>query len=41
MIGYGIASILCPYLLDGLGLEASFVAAGVACVIGLVGTRFF
>ena len=41
MLGYGFVSILCPTLLDVLGQNTSFVAAGVACVIGLVGTRWF
>lgn len=41
MLGYGFVSILCPTLLDVLGQSTSFVVAGVACVIGLVGTRWF
>lgn len=41
MLGYGLVSILCPTLLDVLGQNTSFVVAGVACVIGLVGTRWF
>lgn len=38
MIGYGIVSILCPYLLDVAGQSLSFIIAGVACGIGLLGT---
>lgn len=41
MLGYGFVSILCPTLLEVLGQNTSFVVAGVACVIGLVGTRWF
>lgn len=41
MIGYGLVSILCPYLLEGMGLEAAFMVAGLACVAGLLGTRYF
>jgi len=41
MLGYGFVSILCPALLDLLGQSTSFVVAGVACVLGLVGTRWF
>ena len=41
MLGYGFVSILCPTLLDVLGQSTSFVVAGVACVIGLVGTQWF
>ena len=41
MLGYGVVSILCPTLLDVLGQSTSFVVAGVACVLGLVGTRWF
>lgn len=41
MLGYGLVSILCPMLLDVLGQSTSFVIAGVACVLGLVGTRWF
>ena len=41
MIGYGLVSILCPYVLDNLGLEMSFLAAGIACAAGLLGTRHF
>jgi len=41
MLGYGFVSILCPMLLDVLGKDTSFVVAGVACLIGLVGTRWF
>ena len=41
MLGYGFVSILCPTLLDVLGQNTSFVVAGVACVLGLVGTRWF
>lgn len=41
MLGYGFVSILCPTLLDVLGQSTSFVVAGVACVLGLVGTRWF
>ena len=41
MLGYGFVSILCPTLLDVLGQSTSFVVAGVACVLGLIGTRWF
>ena len=41
LIGYGLVSILCPYLLEGMGLEISFLAAGIACVAGGFGTRYF
>ena len=41
MLGYGFVSILCPTLLEVLGQNTSFVVAGVACVLGLVGTRWF
>ena len=41
MLGYGVVSILCPTLLDILGQNPSFIVAGVACVLGLVGTRWF
>ena len=41
MLGYGFVSILCPTLLDVLGQSTSFVVAGVACVLGLFGTRWF
>lgn len=41
MLGYGFVSILCPTLLDVLGQSTSFVVAGIACVLGLVGTRWF
>ena len=41
MLGYGFVSILCPTLLDILGQSTSFVVAGAACVLGLVGTRWF
>ena len=41
MLGYGFISILCPYLLEMLGQSTSFVVAGVACILGLVGTRWF
>ena len=41
MLGYGFVSILCPTLLEVLGQSTSFIVAGVACVIGLVGTRWF
>lgn len=41
MLGYGFVSILCPTLLDVLGQSTSFVVAGVACLIGLIGTRWF
>lgn len=41
MLGYGFVSILCPALLDILGQNTSFIVAGVACVLGLVGTRWF
>lgn len=36
MIGYGIVSILCPYLIDAAGQSLSFIIAGVACGIGLL-----
>ena len=41
MLGYGFVSILCPTLLDVLGQSTSFVVAGIACILGLVGTRWF
>ena len=41
MLGYGFVSILCPALLEVLGQSTSFVVAGVACVLGLLGTRWF
>ena len=41
MLGYGIVSILCSYLLDAAGQSLSFIIAGVACLIGLVGTGLF
>lgn len=41
MLGYGLASILCPYLLDIAGLNTSFLIAGIACAAGLWGTRYF
>ena len=41
MLGYGFVSILCPTLLEILGQSTSFVVAGVACVLGLLGTRWF
>lgn len=40
MIGYGIVSILCPYLLDIAGMELSFILAGVAGGIGLFMLKF-
>lgn len=41
MLGYGIVSILCPYLLDVAGQNLSFIIAGAACGIGLLGTGLF
>ena len=41
MLGYGIASVLCPYLLELVGQEMSFVIAGIACAVGLLGTGLF
>lgn len=41
MLGYGLTSILCPYLLDIAGLNTSFLIAGIACAAGLWGTRYF
>lgn len=41
MIGYGIVSVLCPYLLGAAGQSLSFIIAGVACGIGLLGTGYF
>ncbi len=41
MLGYGVVSILCPYLLDAVGQSTAFVVAGVACLLGLVGTKWF
>lgn len=41
MLGYGLISILCPYLLDVAGLNTSFLIAGIACAAGLCGTRYF
>ncbi len=38
MIGYGIVSVLCPFLLEMAGQRMSFIIAGVSCVIGLLGT---
>lgn len=43
MLGYGIVSILCPYLLaavqsTSLGTNLSFIAAGGVCVIGMAVT---
>ena len=41
MLGYGLISILCPYLLDVAGLNTSFLIAGIACAAGVWGTRCF
>lgn len=41
MLGYGVVSILCPYLLEIAGQEMSFVISGIACIVGLLGTRLF
>ena len=41
MLGYGLISILCPYLLDVAGLNTSFLIAGIACAAGVWGTRYF
>lgn len=43
MIGYGIVSVLCPYLLDftektSMGINLSFLVAGVICLVGMVTT---
>lgn len=40
MLGYGVVSILCPYLLAAAGQTMSFVVAGAACGIGMLGMRF-
>lgn len=40
MLGYGVVSILCPYLLEAAGQQLSFVIAGAACGIGMLGMRF-
>lgn len=40
MIGYGLISILCPYLLDIAGIELSFILAGVASGVGLFLLKF-
>ena len=39
MIGYGIASILCPLILAAAGQEKALLIAGVCCVAGLFATR--
>ena len=39
MIGYGIASVLCPVLLAAAGQETSLLIAGICCVGGLVATK--
>ena len=41
MLGYGLISILCPYLLDVAGLNTSVLIAGIACAAGVWGTRYF
>ena len=41
MIGYGLASILCPFLLNLAGQELSLVIAGAASAAGLLLLRFF
>ena len=41
MLGYGLISIVCPYLLDVAGLNTSFLIAGIACAAGVWGTRYF
>ena len=35
MIGYGIVSILCPFL-TAIGISFSFAAAGAACILGII-----
>lgn len=37
MIGYGVMSILCPYIL-AVGVGVSFAVAGGACVLGMICT---
>lgn len=37
MIGYGVMSILCPYIL-AIGVGVSFAVAGGACVLGMICT---
>ena len=39
MIGYGIASVLCPVLLETAGQVNALLAAGVCCVAGLAATK--
>ena len=41
MLGYGIVSILCSYMLDAVGLNISFIIAGISCAAGLLGTGLF
>ena len=41
MLGYGFVSILCPALLDAVGQNTAFMIAGVACMLGLLGTGTF
>lgn len=36
MLGYGLVSVLCPYLLEAAGQRLSFVIAGAACGIGVL-----
>jgi MFS family permease len=36
LIGYGIVSILCPYLLDMTGQTMAFVIAGICSLVGVV-----
>lgn len=36
MLGYGLISVLCPYLLEAAGQRLSFVIAGAACGIGML-----
>lgn len=43
MLGYGLISILCPYLLEAvqetsIGTNLSFLIAGVLCVLGMLST---
>lgn len=39
MIGYGIASVLCPVLLEAFGQERALFVAGVCCVAGIAATK--
>lgn len=39
MIGYGIASVLCPVILEAAGQEKALLAAGFCCVAGLAAAK--